>query len=131
LGSLFNSESTNDTQVITLENEYERLSPESLLKDEWFSKVQDGKSIVYFGNPFLTEALVVGLADELFTYRIDCTYDGRGDVVKTPHTRDSLEKFSRAADGQETLYSKRYGIIVGLVDVLVKLLPFKGMFELK
>jgi 5'-3' exoribonuclease 1 len=124
--NLFNSESVNETQVVTLENRYDGKSVESVLM-EWFGRAKDGKMCVYFGYPFLTEAVVVGLSDELFTYRIDTTYDGRGDVVKKPHSRDSSEKFQRASDVQETFYSKKYGILTGLVDILVEVLPFKGM----
>lgn len=128
--NLFNSESTNESEVITLVNTFEGLSPESVLKDRWFGNPDRvdsrGRVIVYTCYPFLGEALVLGLVDELFTYRVDTSVSGRVDVVKAPHTRDSMQKFVKESEDSEALYSKRYGIIVGVVDMMVKYLPLKG-----
>lgn len=130
--NIFNSESSNESQVISLSNGYEGLSPEAVLKERLYancSQTRDSRVIAYFGYPFFTEAMVVGLLDELFCYRLDIAKNGRVDVIKTPHNHGTMETFSRQSETLETYFSKQCGVLFGDVDIIVRLRPLKGMYS--
>lgn len=65
------------------------------------------------------------MADEFFEYTLD-----NGQVIKNPHTQRSEVRFFKQSESLERLYSKRYGVIVGAVEVIVQcnLLCGKLMF---
>jgi 5'-3' exoribonuclease 1 len=109
----------NPTVVLTLENLFENVSI-----DAW-AKEAIG-AIVYTGWPFLVESKVISISDQLFRYEVQVSR-GRRDVVKTPHSDASRGKFERSAAKIEEHYDRRYATVIGPVEVVVEVLPVKGM----
>ncbi|KAJ5689254.1 hypothetical protein N7462_003646, partial [Penicillium macrosclerotiorum] len=81
---VFQQESRNESQVITL------LDPGSRSNIE-LAKQKLGKR-VHVGYPFLQEALVVRVSDELFDYILP---PGEQHVVSIPHTPQQIEQFKK------------------------------------
>ncbi|KAJ5469989.1 hypothetical protein N7530_007346 [Penicillium desertorum] len=113
---VFNQDSRNESQVITL------LDPGSRSSIE-LAKTKLGKR-VHVGYPFLQEALVVRVSDELFDYVLP---PGEGHPLSIPHTPQQIEQWKRKANKIESTYSKRLAIIIGDVESLVHIQPLKGM----
>ncbi|CAG8607588.1 8358_t:CDS:10, partial [Racocetra fulgida] len=108
------------TMVITLVNEFANMKIEDI------AKKTVGKRI-FVGWPFLQEAFVQAISDELFRYELANLNVQRQDVrntqtiknpqvIKNPHRQDVLEHWRRKADKLEQNYSKRYGTITGTVE---------------
>lgn len=115
---VFQQESRNESQVITL------LDPGSRSNIE-LAKTKLGKR-VHVGYPFLQEALVVRVSDELFDYILP---PGEPHVVPIPHTPQQIEQWKKKANKIESTYSKRLGMIVGDVESLVHIQLLKGMVK--
>ncbi|EPQ31496.1 uncharacterized protein PFL1_00831 [Pseudozyma flocculosa PF-1] len=120
--NVFQSESKGVSVVITVENTYED------------SKTQDVAEAlvgqrVFVNWPFLTEALVVGVSDNLFRYEMGLV-GGARKVVANPHKPEAISVFHRKAEKIEYHYSKRFGVLIGDVNVLVHVRPLKGLKRL-
>lgn len=115
---VFQQESRNESQVITLLDSASRSNVE-------LAKAKLGKR-VYVGYPFLQEALVIRVSDELFDYLLP---PGDQHAVSIPHTPQQIEQFKKKADKIENTYSKRLGMIIGSVESLVHIQLLKGMIK--
>lgn len=113
---VFQQESRNESQVITL------LDPGSRSNIE-LAKTKLGQR-VHVGYPFLQEALVIRVSDELFDYILP---PGEQHVVSIPHTPQQIEQWKKKANRIEGTYSKRLGMIIGEVESLVHIQLLKGM----
>ncbi|KAJ5575663.1 hypothetical protein N7535_002589 [Penicillium sp. DV-2018c] len=113
---VFQQDSRNESQVITLLDPGSRSSVE-------LAKTRLGKR-VHVGYPFLQEALVVRVSDELFDYILP---PGELHPVSIPHTPQQIEQWKRKATKIESTYSKRLAIIIGEVESLVHVQLLKGM----
>ncbi|KAJ5562965.1 hypothetical protein N7461_001726 [Penicillium sp. DV-2018c] len=113
---VFQQDSRNESQVITLLDPGSRSSVE-------LAKTRLGKR-VHVGYPFLQEALVVRVSDELFDY---IHPPGELHPVSIPHTPQQIEQWKRKATKIESTYSKRLAIIIGEVESLVHVQLLKGM----
>lgn len=103
--------------VITLSD------PELRTKVEW-AKAKLGRK-VHVGYPFLSEAKVVRVSDELFDYvlpSIDATQP-----ILVPHGPNDIEQWRRKAERLESIYSKRLGMIIGPVDSIMHVDMLKGL----
>ena len=120
--NIFQSESKGQSMVITVENSYEDS------KTEQVAQALIGQR-AFFNWPFLTEALVVGVSDNLFKYEMGLV-GGVKKVVANPHKPDTVNNFHRKAERIEYHYSKRYGVLIGDVDVVVHVRPLKGLKRL-
>ena len=116
--TVFQQESRNESMVITL------LEPGSRSTGE-LAKSKLGKRI-FVGYPFLQEAFVVRVSDELFDYTLP---EGSPHVVATPHAPPEIEKWSKKADRIEGVYSKRLGTIIGPVEAMVHVQMLKGLIK--
>ncbi|KAH8702127.1 putative exonuclease Kem1 [Talaromyces proteolyticus] len=114
--SVFQQESRKESMVVTL------LDPESRSNVE-VAKKKLGQR-VYVGYPFLQEALVVRVSDELFDYTLP---EGEQHVVSVPHSPPQIEQWVRKSDKIEGYYSKRLGTIIGSVDAMVHVQMLKGL----
>lgn len=83
----------------------------------------------YTGWPFLREGMVVGVSDELFRYS-EVLVGGKKKIVSTPHTPTEVGQWKRKADRIEHQYSKRFGVVLGQIDVLLQVRPLKGLQRL-
>lgn len=115
---VFQQESRNESQVITL------LDPGSRSNIE-LAKTKLGQR-VHVGYPYLQEALVIRVSDELFDYILP---SGEQHVVSIPHTPQQIEQWKKKASKIESTYSKRLGMIIGEVESLVHIQLLKGMVK--
>ncbi|KAJ5573751.1 uncharacterized protein N7459_008178 [Penicillium hispanicum] len=113
---VFQQDSRNESQVVTL------LDPGSRSSIE-LAKAKLGMR-VYVGYPFLQEALVIRVSDELFDYILP---PGEKHAVSIPHTPQQISQWKKKADKIEGTYSKRLGMIIGDVESLVHIQLLKGM----
>jgi 5'-3' exoribonuclease 1 len=75
------------------------------------------------GYPFLQEAEVNAVSDELFRYSRGS--DGR--VIPVPHSPSEVDVWRRKAERMEGNYSKKMGIVIGLVEIVMHVRILKGL----
>lgn len=76
--------------------------------------------------PFLIESHVLQVSDEFFVYERK-RVKGKESIIKTPHTEQTLLKYTQSAERAENFYSKRFGVIIGVVDMVAKVESLIGM----
>jgi 5'-3' exoribonuclease 1 len=108
--NVFQSDSRNETIVVTIDNAYEGVKVEDI------ARMMIGKR-TFVNWPFLQESQISAVSDELFRYELDAA-DPTG-VTKIPHRNDSAMAWRKMADRIEHVYSKRFGVIIGNVDVVL------------
>lgn len=86
------------------------------------AKKKLGKS-VHVGYPFLQEAKVTSVSDEMFDYYLD----GAGNIETRPHGDFEIRKFQKSTEKMEQFYSKRLGTVIGSVDSIVHVDMLKGL----
>ena len=115
--SVFQQDSRNESMVITL------------LETEARSSLTDAKEklgkAVHVGYPFLQEAKVVKVSDELFDYVLP--ESGPPAPVAVPHGPKEISDWRKKADRIEATYSKRLGMNIGEVESLVHVEMLKGL----
>lgn len=116
---VFQSESRNESMIVTLSDTDVRTKTE-------VNKMKLGQRC-FVGFPFLQEAKIVGVSDELFDYAL--ATDGSGQVTQTPHSHRAIEDWSRKAEKTETFYSRRLGILIGTVESMVQVQLLKGLVK--
>ena len=75
------------------------------------------------GYPFLSEAMVTAVTDEMFDYVLG---DG-GQILPVPHNQADIEAWRKKAERIEGQYSKRMGMIIGSVEVIVHVAQLSGL----
>lgn len=80
---------------------------------------------VFYNWPFLKEGMVVALSDSHFSYEMQA-FGNNFRVAAVQHNQSEFSQWTRKAEGHESRYSKRFGVISGDVDVLVHVRPLKG-----
>ncbi|KAI9822480.1 MAG: hypothetical protein M1827_000199 [Pycnora praestabilis] len=115
--NVFQQDSKNESMVVTLIDADNRVK---------IAKVQSklGKK-VHVGYPFLQEAKVVRVSDELFDY--DLANSGPTPFVAKAHSPQDIDQWRRKAEHIEHHYSKRLGMIIGQVETLVQVDMLKGL----
>ncbi len=115
--NIFQQDSRNESMVVTM------------LASEKRSKVEAAQALlglkVYVGFPFLIEAKVVRVSDELFNYLLPET--GGGPVISLPHGPLEISSWHRKVERIEGVYSKRLGMLIGQVESLVHVDILKGL----
>ncbi|KAI1139071.1 exoribonuclease 1 [Hypoxylon sp. FL0543] len=117
--NVFQQESRNESMVVTLVDVELRSKVES-------AKVKLGQRC-YVGYPFLQEAKITRVSDELFDYSL--ASDGSGQVVQTHHSGKDIEEWNKKSTRIENFYSKRLGIIIGTVESMVHVEMLKGLVK--
>ncbi|CAE7051355.1 unnamed protein product [Rhizoctonia solani] len=117
--NVFNSDSKNRSVVIRVTNTF------TGAKAEPIAEQMIGKR-TYIGWPFLMEAQVVAVSDDLFKYERQ-TVGRTTKVVPTPHHGEALSRWKRTAEKIATTYSKRFAVEIGDVDILLHVRPLKGL----
>ncbi|KAF7596557.1 hypothetical protein BBP40_000957 [Aspergillus hancockii] len=115
---VFQQESRNESMVITV------LDPGSRSSIE-LAKQKLGKR-VFVGYPFLQEAYVVRVSDELFDYILP---EGEQHAVNIPHTPAQIDQWKKKAEKIEATYSRRLGTIIGPVESMVHVQLLKGLIK--
>lgn len=116
--NVFQQDSRNESMVVTL------LEPEARSNIE-LAKQKLGQR-VYVGYPYLQEAKVERVSDELFDYVI---VEGDKHITTIPHTPPQIDDWHRRASRIESYYSKRLGIITGEVEAIVHVQMLKGLVK--
>lgn len=115
--NIFQQDSRNESMVVTL------------LEPELRTKVEAAKSLlgrtVHVGFPFLSEAKVSRVSDELFSYSMpeSCA----GPPIAVPHGPQEIDMWHRKSERIESVYSKRLGVMIGEVQSLVHVDTLKGL----
>ncbi|KAL2269736.1 hypothetical protein VTJ83DRAFT_1920 [Remersonia thermophila] len=117
--NVFQQESRNESMVVTLLDSDVRTKVEA-------AKVKLGQRC-FVGYPFLQEAKIVKVSDELFDYTL--APDGSGQVIPTSHSQREIEEWTKKADRIENFYSKRLGILIGPVETLVTVHMLRGLIK--
>ena len=115
--NVFQQDSRNESMVITMVDAEKRSKVEA-------AKAQLGQK-VHVGYPFLSEAKIVRVSDEMFSYTL--SQGGSGPPVATPHGPQELQMWHKKAERIESVYSKRLGMIIGQVESLVHVDMLKGL----
>ena len=115
--SVFQQESRKESMVLTLS---ETESRKTLVA----AKEKLGKA-VHVGFPYLQEAKVVKVSDELFDYVLP--ENGPSVPVPVPHASKDIADWKKRAGRIASTYSKRLGILVGEVESLVHVEMLKGL----
>jgi 5'-3' exoribonuclease 1 len=116
--SVFQQDSKNESMVVTL------LDPSQKEAKISAAQARLGKS-VFVGYPFLQEAKVARVSDELFVY----TLDSAGHIAITEHSPKEREDWHKKAEKIEKRYSKNLGIIIGDLESLVHVELLKGLLK--
>ncbi|KAK3325374.1 XRN 5'-3' exonuclease N-terminus-domain-containing protein [Apodospora peruviana] len=117
--NVFQQDSRNESMVVNLLDTEARTRVET-------AKLKLGKRC-FVGYPFLQEAKIVRVSDELFDYVL--AENGSGQVVQLHHSPRDIEDWSRKAGRMENFYSKRLGILIGQVESLVSVQMLKGLIK--
>ena len=115
--NVFQQDSRNESMLITLTGA-EAKSKVTAARQKLGSKV-------HVGYPFLQEALVVRVSDELFNHILP--ESGPGDVVSIPHSPQEIDAWRKKANRIGNNYSKRLGFLIGPVESLVHVDMLKGL----
>ena len=115
--SVFQQDSRNESMVVTILESDVRSKVES-------AKRQLGKK-AYVGYPFLSEAKVVRVSDELFDY-IPASTEGAPPIA-VPHGPSEIDMWRRKVQRIEVNYSKRLGMVIGHIESLVHVETLKGL----
>jgi 5'-3' exoribonuclease 1 len=118
--NVFQQDSRNESMIVALVDAERR------------TKVENAKLLldkrVHVGYPFIQEAKVVKVSDELFDYYLAET--GWRQVRTANHTQAEIQDFHKKAERIEKYYSKRLGMLVGDVESLVHVEMLKGLRKL-
>jgi len=115
--NVFQQDSRNESMVVTLLDTAPR-QPITHAKEKL------GQA-VHVGYPFLHEAKVVKVSDELFDYVLP--ESGPSVPLAIPHDPKGISDWKKTATRIENNYSKRLGINVGEVESLVHVEMLKGL----
>ena len=115
--SVFQQETRNQSMVLTL------LDAESRTKVEQ-AKRKLGQ-VVHVGYPFLKEAKVTKVSDELFDYVLPNHLNSQ--VIQLHHSQNDISGWNKKAERVEEVYSKRLGIIIGDVESMIHVDMLKGL----
>ncbi|KAJ3799720.1 exonuclease II [Lentinula aff. detonsa] len=122
------TESRNQSMIVFIKNTFEGRKTEEIGREMLGERT-------FIGWPFLSEGMVVGVSDELFRYeKVQVGVPGRGGAEKvlgTPHSQSGLGFWKMKAEKIEGVYSKRFGVVTGPVEVLLHIRPLKGLKRLE
>ena len=114
------SESRNKSMVVRIENPHEGRKPQDIAQEMVGERT-------FMGWPFLQEGLVVAVSDPLLKYEKMAVVPGAPvKVISTPHSQQGLVHWKVKGEKIEEIYSKRFGVITGDIDVLLHVRPLKG-----
>lgn len=116
--NVFQSDSRNPSMVVTLTQAEMRSKMET-----WKAKLGQR---CYVGYPFLQEAKVIKVQDELFSYEL--SEDGKR-VIANDHSNREAGDWSKEANYLENWHGKRLGITIGQVECLVNVHMLRGLIK--
>ncbi|KAF8442606.1 XRN 5'-3' exonuclease N-terminus-domain-containing protein [Terfezia claveryi] len=114
--NVFQMDSRNETIVLTLLDAFGGDSRVVAAKEKIGKRA-------FVGYPFLQEALITSVSDELFKY----FPDDNGQIISMPHGPYEVEAWKRKAERIEGQYSKRFAMVIGPVEVVMHVAMLKGL----
>jgi 5'-3' exoribonuclease 1 len=121
--NVFQSDSRNQSMVITLTGKHDKPSASEIAKGLLGQRV-------FHSWPYLHEGIVVGVSDDMFRYELQ-QMGKAAKPVGSPHNPFQAIAWKKQGDNLEHAQSKRYGVIIGHVDVLLHVRPLKGEREVE
>ncbi|KAF8318373.1 hypothetical protein DL93DRAFT_2054516 [Clavulina sp. PMI_390] len=110
--------------VIEIDNKLEGRSAADV------ARIMIGKK-TFLGWPFLQEGLVVGVSDSMFRHEERPLGNaGQTTIAGLPHNHMEMMNWKRNAVRIEQVYSKRYAVLTGAVELLLHVRPLKGLKRL-
>ncbi|TEA21266.1 5'-3' exoribonuclease 1 [Colletotrichum sidae] len=116
--NVFQADSKNPSMIVTLTDSEMRTRAET-------ASQKLGKRC-FVGYPFLQEAKIVKVSDELFDYELD---EHTGSVVTRNHAPRDIDFFTKESHYIEHWHAKRLGFTIGPVESLVQVHMLKGLFK--
>ncbi|KAL0943801.1 alkaline phosphatase d [Colletotrichum truncatum] len=116
--NVFQADSKNPSMIITLTDSEIRTKVET-------AREKLGKRC-FVGYPFLQEAKIVKVSDELFDYELDSQ---TGAVVQKHHGPRDIDFFSKESAYIENWHAKRLGFTISTVESLVHVHMLKGLVK--
>ncbi|KAI9149280.1 5'-3' exoribonuclease [Paramyrothecium foliicola] len=116
--NVFQAESRNPSQIVTLTDTETRA-----LTSTWKAKLGQR---CFVGYPFLQEAKVVKVQDELFSYELA---ENGTDIITNDHSNREAADFAKEADFLESWHAKRLGITTGQIECLVNVHMLRGLMK--
>ncbi|GAO19521.1 hypothetical protein UVI_02040640 [Ustilaginoidea virens] len=116
--NVFQQDSRNPSIVVTLTDTRMRTSIETY-------KAKLGQRC-YVGYPFLQEAKIVKVQDELFTYELAGNDKG---INTKDHSNREAADYAKEAEFLESWHAKRLGVTIGQVECLVHVHMLKGLIK--
>lgn len=118
------SESKNKSMIVHIQNSFEGKKSEDVAKEMVGRRA-------FVGWPFVREAMVTAVSDYLFKYeRISIGSKNDTKIISNPHTPQGVNFWKAKAEKIEHIYSKRFGVITGSVELLLHVRPLKGLKRL-
>ena len=119
--NIHGSESRNKSMVIHVKNPHEDKKSKDVAEEMIGQRV-------FIGWPFLQEGKVTAVSDSLFKYeKMEIIRGTPEKVVQNPHPPQGVGLWKSKSEKIETYYSKRCGVITGDIDVLLHVVPLKGL----
>ncbi|KAF9778851.1 exonuclease II [Thelephora terrestris] len=119
--NIHGTESRNKSMVIHVKDPHEGKKTQEVAEEMIGQRV-------FIGWPFLQEGKVTAVSDSLFKYEKAEIIPGAPEkVVQNPHPPHGVGTWRAKAERIETHYSKRCGVITDSVEILVHVVPLKGM----
>ena len=116
--NVFQSDSRNQSMIITLD-------PQDREKTGDIANALIGQKM-YHSWPYLQEGLVVAVSDDMFKFELQQLPGKAPKIVAQGHNHYATGAWSKSADHIEHHYSKRFGVIIGSVDIILHVRPLKG-----
>jgi 5'-3' exoribonuclease 1 len=120
--NVFQQDSRNQSMVVTITGNHDKIKTEDLAK-----RLIGQRS--FHSWPYLHEGLVTAVSDDMFKYELQ-QFGNSTKVISKPHDGFAAIKWKKDADRIEHHYSKRYGVLIGHVNVVLHVLPLKGLKRL-
>lgn len=119
--NVFQSDSRNQSMIITVTTKLDRGKSIANIAEKMIGHR------TFHSWPYLHEGIISAVSDEMFKY--ERTPVGRTTkIVSTPHNPFQAIGWKKQADHTEHHHSKRFGIIIGNVDVILHVRPLKGEY---
>ena len=119
--NIHGSESRNKSMVIHVNDPHEHKKTQVVAEEMIGQRV-------FIGWPFLQEGKVTAVSDPFFKYeKMEIVPGTPEKVVQNPHPPQGVGLWKSKSERIETYYSKRCGVITGYINVLVHVVPFKGL----
>lgn len=122
--SVFQQDSRNESMVITI---LDQSSKGGLAG----AKAKLGKA-VHIGYPFLQEAKIIRVSDEMFDYSLANPHADASvaNIQAIPHSAQQISDWKRKSDQIEKFYSKRLGVITDAAECMVHVEMLTGLQKL-